>query len=155
MKVALSREYRAWMVALLPTTLGLGTAALWARSLNWPRSIDEDGLAFYFHRKVPWQSIRKIRVCRQYLDGQSSRIEIHHRRGVNKIPVRALRDGEHVARIILASFKQVRHAHPKGQVDVEVIADNSRHAKDKSTSAAQPRRCQSLAQKPTRSRFAA
>jgi hypothetical protein len=40
MKVVLASYYRLWMLALFPTTLGVGTLALWWRSLNWPLRID-------------------------------------------------------------------------------------------------------------------
>jgi hypothetical protein len=71
LKLVLAPKYRFWMLALLPITLGLGTAALWARSLNLPCSIDAEGLTFRYGRKVPWRSIRRIGVCRGYLDGHN------------------------------------------------------------------------------------
>ena len=125
MRIALALQYRFWMFALLPTTLGLGTAALWARSLNWPLSVDADGLTLRYRRRVPWNSIKKISVWRNYHDGQVSRMDIHHHGGTSKIPVRGLQDGEKVARIILASFKQARRASP-AVIDGEAIAGSRR-----------------------------
>ena len=43
-KVALARSYRLWMLALLPATLGFGSAVLWIRTVNWPREINSRGL---------------------------------------------------------------------------------------------------------------
>jgi hypothetical protein len=128
MKVVLAPRYRLWMLALVPTTLGVGTAALWARSLNWPRSVDGEGVTLRYRRKIPWESIRKVCVYRDYLDGHVSRIDIHHQESVSKIPTRPLRDGENVARIILASFKLARRAHRLGQgVSVGAVANISPH----------------------------
>ena len=53
------------------------------------RSVDADGLTLRHGRKVPWQSIGKICVSCDYLDGHVARVEIHHRDGISKIPVRA------------------------------------------------------------------
>jgi hypothetical protein len=110
MKVALSFRYRTWMLALLPMTLGLGTAALWVRSLNWPLSVNESGITLRRHCRVEWRSIRKIRVSRSYLDGHASQICIHHNRGVSNIPVRNLRHGQLVVRTILDMFEASREA---------------------------------------------
>jgi hypothetical protein len=116
MKVDLAPKYRIWMFALLPATLGLGTAALWMRGLSWPRSVDvEHGLILPYRRKVPWESITKIGAWHDYLDGHVLRLDIHHHGRISKIPVRALRDGENVARVIIASFKQARRLRPLGQ----------------------------------------
>ena len=112
MKVALALEYRIRMFALLPATLGLGTAILWARSLRWPCRIDADGMTLRYRRRVLWKSIEKINVGRDYRDGHVSQIDIHHHGGVEKIPMRALRDGQSIATTILATFKQVRRARP-------------------------------------------
>lgn len=110
MKVALASEYRIRMFALLPATLGLGTAILWARSLRWPCSIDADGLTLRYRRRVSWKSIDKIDVVRDYCDGRVLRVDIHHNGSVDKIPVRALRDGQSIAAMIIAMFKQGRRA---------------------------------------------
>src|SRR5882757_6696246 len=106
MKVALAPQYRFWMLVLLPMTFGIGTAALWARSLRWPSSVDEHGFTLRYRRKVPWQAVRKIGVWRDYLDGQVSRIDIHVVGGICSVPVRLLCDGEGVAAAILALFRQ-------------------------------------------------
>jgi hypothetical protein len=129
MKVALAPHYRARMLALLPTTLGVGTAALWWRSLNWPLHIDADGLTLRCHRRLPWSSISRIGISRSYLDGHLAELRIHHRRGVSQVWVRGLRNGEDVARVILAMFKRTRAA--AGGVDacaVEPAADITRFA---------------------------
>ena len=105
MKVALALEYRIRMFALLPATLGLGTAILWARSLRWPCRIDADGMTLRYRRRVLWKSIEKINVGRDYRDGHVSQIDM-------TIPMRALRDGQSIATTILATFKQVRRARP-------------------------------------------
>lgn len=110
MKVALSFRYRTWMLALLPMTLGLGTAALWIRSLNWPLSLNESGITLRRRCRVEWRSIRKIRVSRSYLDGHASQICIHHNRGVSNIPVKNLRHGQLVVRTILDMFEASREA---------------------------------------------
>jgi hypothetical protein len=102
------------MLILIPTTLGLGTAALWLRSLSWPLRIDTEGLTLRYHRRLPWKSISRIGVSRSYLDGHAHEICIHHRGGVSKIPLRGLRDGELVADSILTMFKRTRGRLPKG-----------------------------------------
>jgi hypothetical protein len=112
MEVGLARQYRIWMWALLPATLGVGTAALWGRSLSWPRSVDSDALTLRSFRRVQWEAIRRVTVQRDYLGGQVSRIDIHYPGGSSRIPVRALRDGESVAAAILAKFKQTRRTRP-------------------------------------------
>jgi hypothetical protein len=106
MKVALSPRYRMWMCALFPTTLGVGTAALWIRSLVWPLDVDEAGLTLRSRRRVPWNSVKKIGVSRSYLDGHVSEIRIHHMTGACKIPARFLQNGQEVVRIILAIFER-------------------------------------------------
>jgi hypothetical protein len=65
MKVALAPRYRTWMFVLFPSTLGLGSAALWLHSLNWPLELDEAGLTLRNHRQVSWAAIRKIGVSRR------------------------------------------------------------------------------------------
>jgi hypothetical protein len=105
MKVALAPQYRMWMFALFPATLGIGTAALWLRSLSWPLRVDATGLTLRHHRRVNWQSITKIGVSRSYLDGHVAQLRIHHHGGVNRIPVHGLQDGEKVARTILTMFE--------------------------------------------------
>jgi len=107
MKIELAPNYRNWMLLLLPTTLGVGTAALWLISLGWPLSVDEEGLTLRDHRRVGWGSIRKIGVSRCYLDGHVSQIRIHHETGVANIRIDRLQDGQDVARIILAMFEHV------------------------------------------------
>jgi hypothetical protein len=108
MKVVLAHRYRIWMLALLPATLGVGTAALWARSLSWPARIDAHGLTLRSRRRLAWRAIRQITVVRDYLDGHVARIDIHRHGGVSQIPVRALHDGERIAALILTLFKQSR-----------------------------------------------
>ncbi len=123
MKIALAPRYRTWMVLLLPSTLGLGTVVLWLRSLPWPVEIDPTGLTLRSHRRVAWSSIRKIGVSRSYLDGHISEMRIHHDRGVNKIPINALEDGERVARIILAIFARIDHARARNSSLAEAAAE--------------------------------
>ena len=123
LKLSLASKYRFWMLALLPITLGLGTVALWARSLNLPCCIDAEGLTFPYRRKVPWKSIRKIGVCRGYLDGHISRIEIYHHGRISKIPTFALQNGEDVARIILALFRLACRARRIGPLPSDVFAE--------------------------------
>jgi hypothetical protein len=108
MKITLAPQYRRWMFLLLPATLGVGTAALWLRSLRWPCSIDEQGLTLRSRRKVRWQAIRQITVVCNYLDGRVARIDIRRRGGTCRVPVNALRDGQRVATAILTMFKQSR-----------------------------------------------
>jgi hypothetical protein len=100
------------MFALLPTTLGVGTAALWWRSLNWPLRVEADGLTLRHHRKLPWTSISRIGVSRSYLDGHVCEMRIHHHGCVAKVSVRGLRDGEEVAGAILTMFKETRGTRP-------------------------------------------
>ena len=104
MKISLARNYRTWMFALLPSTLGLGSALLWLHSMYWPLEIDEAGITLRNYRRVGWHSIRRIGVSRSYLDGHVSAIRIHYDRGVSKKPIRALADGDRVARVILGMF---------------------------------------------------
>jgi len=118
MKVVLAHRYRIWMLALLPATLGVGTAALWARSLSWPASIDAEGLTLRSRRRLAWPAIRQITVVRDYLDGYVARIDIHRRGGVTRIPVHALRDGERVVAMILTMFKQTRRRCADGELAV-------------------------------------
>jgi hypothetical protein len=111
MEVNLSPSYRAWMVALLPATFGIGTTALWVRSLRWPRTVDvRQGITLRYRRQLPWDAITKIRVVQSYLDGHVLRLEIHYRGGICKIPIHAIRDGENVARTIIASFRRKRRS---------------------------------------------
>src|SRR5947209_6580488 len=110
MKVALASRYRNWMLALFPTTLGLGTALLWLRSLSWPLSIDEAGLTLRHRGRVGWGSIRKIGLSRSYLDGRVSEIRIHHAGGICRVPMHGLQDGQLVARTIVAMFEQAKRA---------------------------------------------
>jgi hypothetical protein len=112
MKIALAPRYRNWMVALFPMTLGLGTAVFWVRSLNWPLIVDETGLTLRSHRRVEWHSVRAIGLSRSYLDGHVSHLRIHHEQGTSVIPVCALRDGEAVARTIVAMFKRTNRGSP-------------------------------------------
>ena len=119
MKVALAHRYRTWMFVLLPSTLGLGSAALWLRSMNWPMEFDDAGLTLRNHRQVSWSAIRKIGVSRSYRDGHVSQIRIHYGDGISKIPVHALKDGQRVVRTILTMFAnaertRARHEAPKG-----------------------------------------
>jgi hypothetical protein len=110
MKIALAPRYRLWMLALLPSTLGLGSAVLWLRSLNWPLDLDEEGLTLRNLRQVNWHSITKIGVSRGYLDGHVSEIRVHYDGGVSKIPAHALKDGQMVIGTILAMFEQTDRA---------------------------------------------
>jgi len=128
MKVALAPEYRFWMIALLPTTFGVGTAALWARSLSWPLKVEEDGLTLRYRRKVPWNAIKKINVWRDYVDGHISRIVIYHSRGTSKFPVRGLEDGDIVVKTILASYKQARQRRPIMTADAIAGSRQSDHS---------------------------
>jgi hypothetical protein len=108
MRVALAPQYRSWMLALLPATLGVGTAALWFRARNWPLDVDEVGLRLRSQRHVSWSSINKIGVSRSYLDGHVSLMCIHHACGVSKVPVRGLKDGQEVVKTILATFERIK-----------------------------------------------
>jgi hypothetical protein len=110
MKIALASQYRLWMIALLPSTLGLGSAVLWLHSLNWPRTLDEGGLELRNHRKVKWHSITRIGVSRSYLDGHVSEIRIHYNGGTSRIPSNGLQNGQTVVRTILATFAQTDRA---------------------------------------------
>lgn len=107
MKVALATWYRGWMFALFPATLGLGTAALWLRSRNWPLVIDETGVRFRSHRYVDWGSVTKISVSRGCLDGHVSQMRIHHGSGVVTVPVGGLEDGQSVVDTMIFMFKQM------------------------------------------------
>jgi hypothetical protein len=97
------------MPALLPATLGVGTAALWLRSLGWPLRIDATGVTLRHHRRVDWHSITRIGVSRSYVDGHVAQLRIHHDGVVNKIPLHDLLEGEKVARAIINMFER---AHP-------------------------------------------
>jgi hypothetical protein len=110
MKVALAPRYRTWIFALFPSTLGLGSAALWLHSLNWPLELDESGLTLRNHRQVSWSAIRKIGVSRSYRDGHVSQIRIYYGDGVSKIPGHALQDGHTVVRAILTMFANADRA---------------------------------------------
>ena len=105
MKVVLASYYRPWMLALFPTTLGVGTLALWWRSLNWPLRIDSDGVTLRRHRRLLWNSINRIGVSRSYGDGHVSEMRIHHHGTVSRIPVHGLRDGDEVAAAIITNVQ--------------------------------------------------
>ena len=107
-KVAFARGYRNWEFALLPATLGIGTAVLWARSLSWPRNVDAHDLSLGYRRKVSWRSIERISVWRNYCNGDVFQIDIRHHGSVDRVPVRSLRDGQEIASAILARFKERR-----------------------------------------------
>lgn len=109
MKIGFAPHYRFWMLALLPTTLGIGTAILWLRSLNWPRGVDTDGFTLRFRRKVLWEAVDRISVQSDYYDTHVVRINIHHGSGVYRVPVRSLLDGDSIAKIIIAAFKQYHY----------------------------------------------
>jgi hypothetical protein len=94
------------MLLLLPTTAGLGTVALWLRSMNWPLRIDEDGVVLRHHGRVDWHSVTKLGLSRSYLDGNCSQIRIYYGRGTSKIPVDALEDGQAVVRAIVTFFER-------------------------------------------------
>ena len=67
MKVELSLRYRLWMYALAPVTLGLGTAVLWLRSLNWPLGLYVEGLELRCGRRVQVDIDRKgVRATRLF-----------------------------------------------------------------------------------------
>jgi hypothetical protein len=126
MKVALASSYRLWMLALFPTTLGVGTVALWWRSLDWPLRIDADGVTLRHHRRLPWNAISRIGVSRSYLDGHLCEMRIHHHGTISRIPVRRLRDGEEVAGAILTMFKRTRGTRQSGTAtDLEPIRDET------------------------------
>jgi hypothetical protein len=106
MKVALASSSWAGMLALFPPTLGVGTAALWSRGLEWPLRVDADGMTSRRHRKVPWGVISRIGASRSYLDGYVCGIRFHHHGSVANISVRGLRDGEQIAGAILTMIKR-------------------------------------------------
>jgi hypothetical protein len=110
MKVDLTPRYRAWMWLLLPSTLGFGTAALWARSLNWPRAIDAESLTLRSRRKISWREVRAIAVHRDYVDGCIFHLDIQATDGKWRIPISVLDNGQRVAATIVAMFKQSRRA---------------------------------------------
>jgi hypothetical protein len=118
MKVALAPSYRTWLFALLPKTLGVGTAGLWLRSMDWLLRVDTDGLTLRYHRRVPWSSIKRIGISRSYLDGHVREVRIHHRGGVSKVPLGQLRDGEEVAGLILSMFKRTCEARTGGNMKI-------------------------------------
>jgi hypothetical protein len=116
------------MFALLPVTLGVGTAVLWLRSLNWPRRIDQAGLMLRNHRRVDWRSIKRIGVSRSLYDDRVSQIRIHHDGGVSRIPVRGLQDGEKVVTTILAMFEQTSRGRvPATSAQAEAVLRGDRN----------------------------
>ena len=96
------------MLALFPATLGVGTLALWWRSLNWPLHIDAEGVTLRRHRRLLWSSISRIGVSRSYRDGYVSGMRIHYHGTVSRISVHGLRDGDEVAAAIISMFKRAR-----------------------------------------------
>jgi hypothetical protein len=121
MKMARAFPYRS----LVPT-LGLSKAVLWVRSLSCQVRLEEDGLTLRHYGKVPWNSITKIGISRNYLDGHLCEIRIHHRNGVSKISVRDLRDGEKIVRATLTMFGRTRRAVQNTDLpEVEPTADNT------------------------------
>ena len=127
-KVALARSYRLWMLALLPATLGFGSAVLWIRSMNWPREINSRGLVLGARRFRNWESITKVGVSRNYRDGHISEVRVHYQGGASRIPVGALEEGDKVARAILSVFVQkerLRDHRPGFRRAAQVNADLS------------------------------
>jgi hypothetical protein len=121
MKVALASRYRMWMLLLLPATAGVGTIALWLRTLNWPHCIDGRGLTLRYRRRIDWHSVTKIGLSRSYLDGHCARLRIHHAAGTCDVPLDALRDGQGVVRAVLTMFDQARNR--RAGEDFRPIAD--------------------------------
>lgn len=115
------------MLALLPTTFGLGTAVMWLMSLKWPLSVDEDGLTLRGHQRVDWCSIKRIRVSRSYVDGHVSHICIYHESGTSEIRLGRLQHGQDVARIILAMFARENQLRAQQRV-THAGADTRRQA---------------------------
>jgi hypothetical protein len=138
MKVALASHYRLWMYALFPVTLGVGTAALWARALDWPLDVDADGLTLRHHRRLPWNAIGKISVRRDYCDGRISRLDIHHDHRISKIPISALHCGEEVAEVILTSFKHAQNDRTAGPLAAIAPRSASRQGGVRSAASATP-----------------
>jgi hypothetical protein len=126
MKIALAPSYRNWMLLLLPMTFGVGTAALWLFSLKWPLSVDEEGLILRDHRRVDWNSIRKIVVARNYLDGRISHVRIYHKDGVNEIRVNRLQHGEDVVRIVRAMFEIVNRSRAQPRVRTDASRETAK-----------------------------
>ena len=109
MKVTLAHRYRMWMLVLLLATAGVGTVALWLRTLAWPLRIDHRGVTLRYRRRIAWHSITKIGLSRSYLDGHCAQLRIHHTAGTCNIPLDALRDGQDVLTTVLAMFDQARN----------------------------------------------
>jgi hypothetical protein len=120
MKVALAHRYRMWMLVLLPATGGVGTIALWLRTLQWPLRIDRHGVTLRYRRRIDWHSITKIGLSRSYLDGHCAQLRIHHAAGTCKVPLDALRDGQGVVAAILTMFDQARAR--RGDEDGQTLA---------------------------------
>jgi hypothetical protein len=110
------------MLLLLPMTAGLGTVALWLRSMNWPLRIDVEGIVLRHHGRVDWHSVTKLGLSRSYIDGHCSQIRIHYGRGTSKIPVDALEDGQAVVSAIVTFFEQA-HAHDISGDSAHEMAD--------------------------------
>jgi hypothetical protein len=108
MRVHLARRYRTWMWLLLPSTLGLGTAALWAHSLEWPLIIDAEALTLRSRRKLSWSKIRKITTHRDYGDDRILQLDIQTASSQWRIPMRGLEDAQTVAVTIVSVFRQSR-----------------------------------------------
>jgi hypothetical protein len=113
MRVNLMPRYRILMCLFVPSTLGFGTAALWARSLSWPHAIDAEALTLRSRRKIAWKEIRAITVHRSYVDRQIFDLDIQAAGSKWRVPIRALEDGQRVAATIIAMFKQTRRAKAK------------------------------------------
>src|SRR5580692_6955230 len=94
MKATLAFEPRIKMFEFLRTTLDVGTTILRVHGRGWPSNVDADGLTFRYRRKVPWRTVEKISIQRDYCDGHLARMEIHHHGRVEKLSVGALPDGE-------------------------------------------------------------
>ena len=97
MDVRLAREYRSWMVALLPLTLGLGTLVLWVRASRWPRRLERDGVRLRNGRFVRWKEITRIGVTKREFDEETVNLDLYFADGSARVPVRHLQDGERIA----------------------------------------------------------
>jgi hypothetical protein len=94
MDVRLAQQYRSWMVALLPLTLGLGTLVLWARALRWPRRLERDGMRLRNGRFVRWKDITRIGVTKREFDEETVKLDLYFAGGSARVPLRYLQDGE-------------------------------------------------------------
>jgi hypothetical protein len=108
MDVRLTQRYRFWMWLLLPLTLGVGTLAMFANAMRWPRQLDARGIVLRNGRLMRWSDITRLGVVEHHFEREVIELDVYFTNGVARVPVRHLEDGEQVAAAVRANFHRSR-----------------------------------------------